>query len=128
MALHWNWDEKVGDLTITQRRGDGTRDFNISLYTGNAYLIMIHEFKNEEGEELYNLYNFWTDRDHMKRCLGLVKGYETYGENCYEGEWVKIRFNKKKMDKVILKGIVSALAQAFDNLTIELYTDVETGE
>ena len=89
---------------------------------------MLSEFKGKDGEDLWNMYNFWADRDHMKRCLGLVKGYETYGENSYEGEWLKIRLNKKKIDKTRLKDIVGALAQAFDNLTIEVYTDVETGE
>ena len=40
MALHWNWDEKIGELLIRQDE----KEFTISIYKGNALAIFIHEY------------------------------------------------------------------------------------
>lgn len=116
MALNWNWSEKCGELTIVNYTGG---EQTISLYQGNAYLIMINEFKNEEGEEFYNVYGFFNGKEHMLRCLGQSLHYDS--DNIYEGAWKKIRLNKAKFRHT--KEFVKAIAGAFDNIAIELYTE-----
>lgn len=123
MALHWNWDEKCGEATLTQKQADGTEaEFTISFYTGNAYLIMLNEFE-EGGQQKWSMFSFWADKQHMKNCLGLNKK-DGYTDNQYESGFsriTKIRLNKAKCRYI--KDIVPALVQAFDNLTVEIYSE-----
>lgn len=122
MAIRWFWKEKCGELTFTQERDEKTYEYTLSLYEGNAFLIMLHEYKNEEDEEMYNMWGFWADKDHAKRCLGLAKD-ECNIYNDGMCTFKKIRLNKAKSRN--WKSIVTMLAQAFDEITIELYTDKE---
>ena len=80
MAIQWKWDEKCGEATLRQTAGDDAREFTLSLYTGNCYLILLHEFE-EDGKQMYNMHSFWADKKHMENCLGLTKGKE----NIYSG-------------------------------------------
>lgn len=118
MALTWDWKSKCGEAIVKS----GDREFTIDLYNGNAYLIFIHEFE-EDGVEKYELYSFWADKTHAKRCLGLEK--DTY--NLYaEGHSVvtKFRINKAKCRKAA--EIIGLIAKAFDEIDIEIYSDKET--
>lgn len=119
MALYWNWKEKCGEATLKQRNGEEEREFTLSLYTGNAFLIMLREYE-EDGKQMYDMDSFWVDKEHMKRCLGLAKGCS----NMYEEGWsriTKFRLNKAKCR--YWKQIVPAVAQAFENIEIELFTE-----
>lgn len=118
MALNWNWSEKCGELTIVQQFAENEKEFTISLYQGNAYLIMLHEFE-DGGKEFYDLYGFFNDKEHMRRCFGLGKKSENL-HNIYDG-WKKIRINKAKYRYT--KELVTAITEAFDNISIELYTE-----
>ena len=129
MALQWLWKNKCGEATFRatiDRDKKGYRDYTVNLYEGNAYLIFIHEYKENEND-MYNLKGFFADKEHMKRCLGIDKRYkETYGDNSYDRDYdrlIKIRFNKKKSRNY--KEIITALVQAFDNIEIEVYTEKE---
>lgn len=115
MALNWSWSEKCGEAVFEQRG----KEFTVNLYQGNAYLIFIYEYE-EDGNNMYNLFTFWADKVHAKRCLGLEKGYE----NLYSDErdkLKKIRINKSKFSKT--SEMVGLLAKAFDDLVIEIYTE-----
>ena len=79
MALNWNWDNKIGELLIRQ----GEKEFTISIYQGNALAIFIHEYVNSEGQEVYSMYNFFCDKEHLKNCTK----DKTWN---YAEEWVKI--------------------------------------
>ena len=119
MALYWDWKEKCGEATLKQIINEKEKEFTISLYTGNAYLIMLMEYE-EDGKQMYSMYSFWADRKHMNRCLGLTKG----DSNIYEVEWsriTKFRLNKAKCR--YWKQIVPALAKAFKSIEIELFTE-----
>lgn len=122
MSLNWRWDSKCGELTFSQNyKGEEYREFTVNLYQGNALLIMLNEWK-ENGEDWHSLWGFWADKEHMKRCLGLARGKEY--ENLYNDDgcrFLKIRLNKKK--NCYWKDIVTALATAFDDITIELYSE-----
>lgn len=119
MSLNWNWNEKCGEAVIQQ----GEKEFTVNLYNGNAFLIFIYQYE-EDGQDMYQLYTFWADKQHMKNCLGLNKK-EGYGGNMFDegcDRLRKIRINKSKFPYT--KDLMQALAQAFDDLTIELYSEV----
>lgn len=118
MALNWNWSEKCGEAVIQQ----GEKEWTVNLYKGNAFLIFIYQYE-KDGQEMYQLYSFWADKQHMKNCLGLNKK-EGYGGNMFDEDDCKlktIRINKAKYPYT--KDLMQALVQAFDELTIELFTE-----
>lgn len=121
MALNWKWEDRIGTMTLRQ----GANEFDLSLYEGNAYLIMLHEYE-EDGKNLYTMYSFFADKEHMKNMLGLSKKNH-YGENFLNepgNKATKFRINKKKYSHT--KELVTALAEAFDDITIELFTEEES--
>ena len=123
MALTWDFKQKVGEITFRQTIDGKTTDFVSNLYVGNAYLIMVYEYE-ENGNDMYSCSGFFCDKQHMNRCLGLDKKYSTYGKNLYNSEYekvVKIRLNKAKCKHA--KEIVDAFIKAFDEITIEIYTE-----
>lgn len=122
MALNWSWSEKCGELTVVQ----GEDEFTLNLYQGNALLIALYEYKKREVD-MYDMFTFWADKEHMKRCLGTAKKtknnawYNMYDDNMLR--FTKIRLNKAK--NRYWKDIVKEMATAFDDLTIELYSEKE---
>ena len=115
--------EKCGEAVIQQ----GEKEWTISLYQGNAFLIFVYEYQ-EDGQNMYQLYNFWADKQHMKNCLGLNQK-EGYGGNMFNEagcKMKKIRINKGKFRYT--KELTQALVQAFDDLTIELYSEEDIRE
>lgn len=126
MALHWEWKDKCGEITLVQSHPDEEdREFTISLYPGNAYLIMIHEYENEKGQEVYEMFGFFNDKQHMLNCLGLNKK-EGYTSNMYETPYqrfTKLRINKAKYHRT--KELVSTFVEAFDHITIEVVNEPE---
>ncbi len=123
MSLNWNWKDKCGTVRYEVDRGEGRKEFEFSLYNGNAYLIMIHE-----TEDHYTLFSFWADKAHMNRMLGLDKkgGYD---KNLYESPDERIttfRLNRSKCRN--FKEIVEAVTQAFDNVTIEVFKEDDSEE
>ncbi len=126
MALNWYWKDKCGELTFSQNyKGEEYKEFTVDLYQGNALLIMIYPYK-ENGEDWYSMWGWFVDKGHMRRCLGLEKDADGLKENIYNRDgcrFLKIRLNKAK--NRYWKDIVTALATAFDDLTIELYSEKE---
>lgn len=123
MALNWNWNEKAGEMIYTYMDNNGNvHEATASLYEGNAFLIFLSEFE-ENGKQYWNMHSFWVDEEHMKNMLGLnpKKGYSTneYYTGSYKAQ--TFRFNKAKCRH--LNKIVPALVKAFDNITIEIYSE-----
>lgn len=118
MALNWNWNEKIGELTITETLNKECREFTYNLYEGNAFLILIREW-DEDGEKMYSMNSFFLDKTHAKNCLGLTKGYNNILDRRYSTV-TKIRINKTVSKN--WKDIVMLFAQAFDNIDIQIYT------
>ncbi len=126
MALQWDWNEKCGEATLIETQKDGTeQEYKINLYKGNAFMIAIFEYVGEDGTEKYQLWSFWADKEHAKNCLGLNKK-QGYDSNMYDTPYsrlTRIRLNKDKYPYV--KELVPMLAQAFKNITIEIYSEEE---
>lgn len=129
MSLNWLWKDKCGEIVFEQTRGTGenekTFEYTLSLYEGNAFLIMIHEYKDDNGNDIYNMYSFFVDKTHAKKCLGLQKNSDGKLNNIFEGgfdTFKVLRINKAKSRNY--KDIISMFAQAFEKITIEVYTDM----
>lgn len=122
MSVNWNWDDKCGEVTVKQMHPkESDREFTISLYNGNCMVVMLYEYKDKEtGEDMYNFFSFFSDKDHAKNCLGLLKGANNIFDTDYQ-KFTKVRLNKKKCR--YFKDLVALFAQAFDNITIEVYTE-----
>lgn len=117
MMLTWEWSEKCGEWTESMQIDGEEKEYTYSLYTGNAYLIVLYEFE-EDGKNYHCLHTFWTDETHMKRCLGIDSKYKS--ENIHT-ELKKIRLSKTKCRYI--NKIVPALVKAFDSIDIEIYKD-----
>ena len=126
MALTWTWENKSGEAIFMNETDEGFKEFAVSLYEGNAYLIFIYEYKDKDtGDDMYNLQGFFTEKTHMKRCLGIDKKWpETYGHNTYNKKYSyisKLRLNKDKCRNY--KDIVAAFIEAFPKIEIEIYSE-----
>ena len=118
MALNWRWKEKIGTIDIYNY--DKIVTYN--LYQGNAFLIMLYEYE-EDGKNMWSMHNFLADKEHAKNCFALSKGYDDniFNHDTYRIE--KIRINKAKYRYA--KDLVDMLIKAFDDITIELFTEEE---
>ena len=114
--LNWNWDKKVGTITIFNY----DKEVKYSLYQGNAFLIMLYEYE-EDGKELWTMHNFFVDKEHAKNCFGLTKGYDDNIFNRKLYQIRKIRINKAKYRYT--KDLVDMLIKAFDNISIEIVNE-----
>ena len=117
MALQWQWDKKCGEAIFHNIIADKT--FSVNLYEGNAFLIFINEFK-ENDENMWRMYSFFVDEAHAKNCLGLTKE----NSNIFNTGIVrleKIRINKKVYSKT--SKLVNLLVKAFDAIEIEIYSE-----
>ena len=57
MAIRWDFREKVGTCQIEQ---NGV-EYTFSLYEGNAFLIFLYEWTDEEGNGMYSMHNFFAE-------------------------------------------------------------------
>ena len=114
-------------MTLVQTIASGEKkEFEISLYQGNAFLIMNYEYE-KDGKLMSDMYSFFVSEEHMRNCLGLNKksGYGTNFLDEPANRATKFRINKSKY--TYTKKLVAALVEAFDNITIELYSDDAEG-
>lgn len=118
MSLNWDFKKKCGEVTLRQ----GEREFTLTMYQGNAYLIFLSEWE-EDGKDMYRLYSFCSDREHAKILFGLKKGWNGEKVNIFNGydKFTKFRFNKTHCRN--LKEIVGIITEAFDDITIEIYKE-----
>ncbi len=63
MALRWQWNECIGELEI-----ENQSKARIRVYQGNALLIFLNEWENKDGQNVWSMYNFFTDKGHFDNC------------------------------------------------------------
>ena len=115
MAITFNRNEKCGEATFIQNYDGEEKLYKTVLYTGNCFLIMVYEYKDEEtGDDMEQLYCFFVDDGHMERCLkhGIFTGVDTLKE---------IRLNKAKCRN--WKKIVELLTEYLDDIRIDVYKE-----
>ena len=123
MALEWNFNEKIGEIELWQN----DKMFTINLYQGNAFLIMLHEYKSGDVEK-WEMWDFFANELHAKRMLGIDKRYrDTYGKNPYELPYQQIRKIRLSNKYQYRQKLIDMLLKAFKQLTIEIYTE-EVGD
>ena len=118
MALRWDFNEKVGEAVVHQNGSE----YTLNLYQGNAWLIFLHEYE-EDGKNMYSLWSFWADRNHAKSLLGIGGDIVSNTYTAYESKIVKFRFNKSKK-MAHFTDIIGLIAKGFDDVTIELYSEI----
>lgn len=64
--LTWDWKKKIG---VAEYQMEGGKPLTISLYKGNALIIMLYEYTDNNGNEKYQLINFFTDIQHLNNCF-----------------------------------------------------------
>lgn len=158
--LNWNWNYKIGEITVVQlvnpKESIKTFKFKVDLYEANCLFAAIYRFKsadnpNEEGlvfedsknfknknkpvKEWFQVYSFFNDINHLKRCLPLFNHKYDYlqpktpkDEEAIElrassiDTWTKIRlntwFNSKNSPCDTMK-LAEVLAKA--GFKVELY-------
>ncbi len=119
MSVNWNWDDRFGTMYMKQmHEGEEDREVEVSLYNGNCMMVMLHEFKDKDsGEDMYDFWGFFCDKEHAKNCLGLARGHNNIYNTPYETV-TKIVLNKKKCR--YFKEIVELFTKAFDDIVIEV--------
>lgn len=126
MSVNWNWENKVGTLEIADPCGSD-KTFVLNLYQGNAMLIAVHEYKNEQGRDMYTLYMFFNDEKHLKNVLGMNKKGGFSANMLKDDGWLKIRINTKKWwpkgCSMKLSKFVGLLLEGLPDLTIELFAE-----
>lgn len=116
MAYNWEWAHKMGEIFYDK--------WHCNLYEGNGYMIAIDEWIATEdnpsadvkkGDNCYRVCWFFCDKDHMKRCLGLVKG----SYDMFEGNVDKLIIYKDECNH--LKDIVDMFTKTQPNIVIEIH-------
>ena len=83
MSLNWEWKNKLGSVKLVEIIDGKAKRYKINLYTCNGLFVGCYHYKNEQGEAVYGLVTFAYDKEHFKRSLGLVKGYD----NIFKQGW-----------------------------------------
>lgn len=72
MAIQYNGNV-MGKIVITQKE----QKFTLEIREGNCLAVIISVGKNEEGETIHTLMQFFADEAHLKRmCKSVDKGEE----------------------------------------------------
>ena len=117
MALTWEWNRKIGE-SVHEDTTQGKR-FTMSLYEGNALLITLYEYKNEDGEEMYNMHDFWIDKEHAKNVLGLNKGHKNlYMCHADYDKIVNFTFYRDKVSPNTLKTLLDLIGKGLPDVPI----------
>lgn len=103
MSLNWDFHKPAGVIYTPEGR-------TVTLYTGNAQIIMLDEYPDE-----YRLVSFWADLSHMRNCLGLAKGYNNIYTDWTGAKWVFYKENCRNLSKM-----VEAISRAFDAVTVQI--------
>lgn len=109
MALVWDWKKLSGTIT----ENNYGKDVTFNFYEGNAMMIVLNEYKDENGTDMYNLHWFFCDEAHAKNCLGLAKGKDNMFEPGQVKRLVIYRENCRQWEK-----IVWLFAKAFPDVEI----------
>lgn len=122
MALNWKWKDKIGYIKV---ENSDSGKFSINLYDGNALMIAITEWKEEE-KDMYSLYSFFCDEEHAKKCLGLMKNGD--GEYNYIMIGIKeIHLKADMKDKKISK-LVKLWSEAIMKYDLDVKLILEKGD
>ena len=119
MALQWDFREQSGTVTMSNYG----KPVTLNWYEGNAMMIVLNEWKEDNGEEKYSLSWFFCDEYHAKNCLGLSKGHENmFDDSNTITKLTVYRDHCRGWDKV-----VKLFAKAFPDIEITIQAKAQEG-
>ena len=65
MALHYDFKNLMGEVTISQRHDDKDVKFKIMICRANCLAAFVYSYK-KDGETWHQLYSFFNDVQHAK--------------------------------------------------------------
>ena len=72
MAITYN-ENVMGRIVISQNE----QEFELQIRQGNCLAIIIHSAKQDDGDYIHTLMQFFTNEEHLKRmCKAVDKGEE----------------------------------------------------
>lgn len=124
--VNWLWSDKMGELQFQYKGADNkTYKYKYNIYAANClgcYMSEWVEVDKTTGKKQgkYCFQGFWSDKDHLLRCLGLKKSRYSRDEpeNIYP-DLKKLKLNT--YFKKDIEIISSCFIKAFKKLTIEYY-------
>ena len=115
MSVNWNWKDKMGEM-ILDYRDDYEKPFEehtLSIYDGNCLAVILEEYKDDDGTDLYNFYGFFNDKKHMED--GYLKN------KVFDSDGLRLKTLKLNANYKDIWTIAKAFIKAMPNITIEIY-------
>lgn len=71
--INWLWKNKIGSIAFTAEYNGQKIKTTYQMYRGsNCLCVLLYEYQ-ENGKNMYSLFNYWDDFNHLKKYLGLDK-------------------------------------------------------
>ena len=109
MPIRVDYKKRIGYFTATEKRADGVRKFRIHICHANCLCAMMYFYKNEDGEDMAQLYAFFHDMPHAKRC---------FKDDVFLADWDNFVFNAKELNNDLWK-FIRLLADNGKKVTIK---------
>lgn len=114
---------------MVQNINGSDKGFLLSFYEGNAYMITLFEYKDDIGEDSYDMMWFFLDKEHAKRCLGLAKNADGEKGNILDD-------NSQIIDGITIyrnncrewKSIADLFLQAFPDIQVTILNNDPNAE
>lgn len=100
MAIQYNGNV-MGKIVITQNE----HKFTLEIRQGNCLAVIIGVGKNENGETIHNLMQFFADEKHLKRMCKAVDEGEEKTPIFYDVKSIKLNMRYKEC-ATLLKHLV----------------------
>lgn len=96
MAITYNAN-KMGTITINQ----GGQDFELQIRQGNCLAVIINVGKNENGETIHTLMQFFADETHLKKTCEAVDKGEEKAPIFYDVKHIRLNMRYKECAKLL---------------------------
>lgn len=106
MAVEWLWKNKKGEVhwkPKAETKFEDSKNHTIvwSIYHANCLGCMLKEYKDNNGEDVYDFMCYFNDIHHLKRMLGLEK-YKTFNNTTIKEDWFKNIYIDFEIDYITL--------------------------
>lgn len=96
MAIQYNGNV-MGKIVITQNE----HNFTLEIRQGNCLAVIIGVGKNEEGETIHTLMQFFADEEHLKRMCKSVDEGEEKTPIFYDVKSIRLNMRYKECAKLL---------------------------
>lgn len=96
MAIQYNGNV-MGKIVITQNE----QKFTLEIRQGNCLAVIIGVGKNEEGETIHALMQFFANEEHLKRICKAVDYGEEKAPIFYDVKSIRLNMRYKECSKLL---------------------------